>query len=188
MTTKRYFLESLLLIIFSIQLVFCQPINVLKSDTLNKIGNNGKKNGYWIEYVDTSLQPTQKDKAAFWRYIFYINGVRADLQAGINFKSILKVEGNQSIKDTIVILNGTYRIYNRKKKLCLEEIYIGGKKTMSKSFTKQGRVIELIDYTKQYKNEMGSAYLEENDGEIILKAYLRVINGKYKAEYFETKK
>ncbi len=174
----------LLLVLMLIQHAFCQSISdMITSDTLNRLNSSGKRIGYWIEYVDERLKITKKDKAIFIRYVYYENGYRTSSAACINFKATLKVDGNQPIKDSVVLMDGIFRIYNRKGKLRVEESYNKGKTKILKSYyPRTGQVVVLIDYTKPYKNQEWSAHIEEynRDGSLLLKGYHRKIGKKWK--------
>ena len=181
---RKCFSYAFFLIIFSPFVFIGKAQNISSLDTLNKKNNKGEPVGCWIEYLDGRLNRAKKEKASFCRYVYYENGNALEWLGGKYYKVTLEVIGNKSVKDSVVVMDGIYRLYKKKGKLFTEDIYSKGMILESKVYSPPtGRILDYIDYTKLYNNEPHSFYYETyrgEDGKLRMKAYRRKIKGKWK--------
>jgi len=91
----------------------CQDYSSINIDTLNKYDKNGKKTGYWIEYLDEKLKIRKNaSSASYLWFVYYLEGKRVSIKLSSFIKySIFKkdylYESNSVNGDSIIILNGT---------------------------------------------------------------------------------
>jgi len=165
---------------------FSQTICNIQYDTINKKNENGKKQGYWVEYTDDKLFVLKKKKhAVFYRLVFYDNGAKIGETAyviGSKKKIHLKIEGNQAESGNIILLNGTYKLISKNDSISSEEIYSEGKMLTGKTFFYNGHLDEYVDYTDKYQNQLASYKVTVyNINGTVEKSYYRgKINGKWK--------
>ena len=51
-------------------------ISTGQKDSLNRLNIEGEKTGYWIQYLDNSLNPIDSTNSHFYAYELYDNGKR----------------------------------------------------------------------------------------------------------------
>ncbi|MBI1287713.1 MAG: hypothetical protein GC178_09055 [Flavobacteriales bacterium] len=84
------------------------------NDTLNRVDDRGKKQGYWAEYLSEDLSPVKKvEDAKYVHFVSYEDGIR--LQKKIdnrNFSRLVPKDTNQ-LKEmaTPIELNGVYTFF-----------------------------------------------------------------------------
>lgn len=159
-----------------------------QSDTINKTTPKGKKNGYWLVYLDSSLNVTRyKERAVFYGFDYYENGRKICPLQNLNRKNknsidpILKKQiGNP------VLLNGEFKFYYKDGTVEFEDVYINGLPNTKTAYrwSPDGKLItkEVADYKKQYKNQTGSCYYESIDSSNTVKDwfwYGKGENGKW---------
>jgi hypothetical protein len=86
------------------------------------------------------------------------------------------IEGNNQEKDSLVLMNGTYKIYNKRGIIVTEEVYKNGIIQTLKIYNGKGNVaIEEFDFTRTYKNEPNTYYIigRNNDGSINMECFWR---------------
>lgn len=156
---------------------------ILTPDTINRKDDNNKKYGYWVEYVNEKLMKVSKKKAYFLRYIYYVKGQRVTAPNFYNpaYKRI-EIDGSKVVKDSIVVMDGTYRVYDKNDLLLKEEKYKNGKPLLFKSFYKSGQISEYEDYTKKYNGQEGTCFVifYSEAGEVQEQLYIGVKDGRLK--------
>jgi len=163
-----------------------------QSDTLNKTNSSGKKEGYWIQFLDKYLNPTDSAHSVYIGYELYDNG-----KALFKFKKF-----NWKLKHILIseldstrLVSGSIKLIDPKtKKLIGEEKYLRGHPIYIKEhlYSKQKdsvvwNVTYLVDYTKKFENQRGSYYGEQQtkihqpNGTIeIKKFWYRKVGSKWK--------
>jgi hypothetical protein len=136
------------------------------SDTINQTNSKGKKHGLWIQYLDSLIQPTDKSKAKYYRYLRYQDG-KNNIDTGHRKKyKFQNSETSTRLKEPIP-LNGTFVwvrtikvITTGERKVAkIEDTYYNGYPVTFKVFS-NNRLFELLDFTKLYKGIPGTFYYE----------------------------
>jgi hypothetical protein len=118
-------MKHLLLVISLIFTVSAKSQN----DTLNRTDAEGKKDRYWLVYLDEKLIPVSKEQAVFYAYEHYQHGAELFVFSKQKWKSDSPVEysGQLPAKGSPVLLNGTFKRLDPKTKLITsEETYSRG--------------------------------------------------------------
>jgi hypothetical protein len=163
---------------FLIKLLIVLVITVTNSraqnDTLNKYNNRGKKQGYWITYLDTALNTTEKkDNAILYGYTYYDNGKKVNPLQNLLRKAKTSVGDDlKKNRGNPVLINGTFLIYNKENKVEYEEVYENGKPRLKTAYSwdKNGnRSKETLDYQNKYMGQEGSFYFQQynSSGELV---------------------
>ena len=78
-------------------------------------------------------------------------------------------------------MNGKYQLVNKKGIVRVEEIYKNGVIMSAKSFNKNGKILEFMDYKRKFNNQELSVYFEQYDkiGNFLYKGF-RYLNNKNK--------
>jgi hypothetical protein len=139
-----------------------------QTDTLNKFTSNGKKQGYWKQYLDLNANPIDSVNSYYFSYDLYDNGVK-----------LIGVYKQKSKKDKLLVysqaksemgkptlLSDTLKWYDKKtQKIHQIEVYSLGHPIRIEYYSNYNSnkdsvpvLTELVDYTKRYNNEMGSYY------------------------------
>jgi hypothetical protein len=189
MAKKNYFNK---ITIFRLLIVL--PIYLYgQFDTINKFNASGKKQGYWVCYIDSIFQVTTDTlKAAYFAYDYFDDG-RNMTKVGVRSMKVHHTEayseitGNQKIK----ILSGKIILYDKRKRTRIVEIYKLGLLLSVKSYNKYTRVngkeclSEFLNFELRYENEIGSFYFEENldcsSTDRVKKYWFRKKDGKWQA-------
>lgn len=155
-----------LIVIFSLYSRSYAQINLdLKIDTLNNYNNEGKKHGYWIEFLNKRLVPTnKKKKAAYYGICYYENNARIYPNYGSNVTISYQVITNEveDMKGHPELLNGHY--YKIQKGDTIESFFFkDGSLQLIKSYYGKKRMHYYFDYRKKYKGDILSYYLIEYD-------------------------
>ena len=130
-------------------------INYLEKEFV--ITTQDLKNGYVIEYLDEYFNIILNRKyARFYRYIYFDNDLRIGTKFSFKRKQSLEIVGNRPTNDSAILLDGIYRVREKKGRLISEESYNDGKLVYAKSFDKSGKPNEFIDYCAKYENQEGS--------------------------------
>ena len=140
-----------------------------QNDTLNKFNNHRKKQGYWIEYLDKNLNPTDSAKARYKSYGLYENGKQLIGPYKQRTKKNKLLVTNTDTLQGCFFVNGTFKWINPKTSdVHIEENYSNGFVTITKQYEYKnrltGRVLSflyVLDFTKQYDNTPGSFFSEE---------------------------
>lgn len=136
-----------------------------QGDTLNRYNAQGKKDGIWIQYLDSLIIPTTKSKAKYFRYVTYHNGsIRKNFLKG-HRKKFKRVFIDKRIKlQNPLPLDGKY-VFERKikdfssefKTERLEETYSNGFPVLFQQYY-DDHLYESIDFRKLYKGIRGTLY------------------------------
>lgn len=141
-----------------------------QSDTLNKFNSKGKRNGYWIKYLDDKTNPTDSINSFFYGYELYDNGKKVFTFNHNKDKiaNTFKFIGTIPSKGNPIKINGIFKwyyLYNGALVLSLEESYKNGSPVIFKSFSSKLKdtavyLFEYVDFTKRYNNIPGTNYNE----------------------------
>lgn len=141
-----------------------------QSDTLNQLNDKGKKNGYWLQYLDSMAYPTDSSNAYFYGYDLYDNGEGISLYSNRNqlWKQYNFVfDGELPAKGNPIPINGYFTWYKTETQLVNEEIYEDGKPLFWKSYqyTKKDPINpaynEVRYFDQLYHHIPGTFYWEE---------------------------
>ncbi len=136
-------------------------------DTLNKYNSKGKKHGYWKQYLDVNGNPIDSSNSYFFYYSYYNNGdapIQVFKQKSNNGKSAYPASKLEKGKP--ILLNDTLKWYDQVTlKLTQIKIFSCGHPIREEYYSNYKNnkdnnvvVIEFVDYTKRYNNEVGSFY------------------------------
>jgi hypothetical protein len=169
-----------------------------QSDTLNKTNANGKKHGYWLQYLDKYLNAIDSAHHIYTGYELYDNGKA--LYKFKNFKwrhtHILVLKPDSTYTEKLV--SGSFIWLNPKtNKVIGEEIYFRGHPVSIQEhfYVSHGQpkdsvkcnITYLIDYSKRFENQRGSYYgaqynrpIKPGDSLQISEYWYANIDGKWK--------
>ncbi len=186
---KKIFL-ALNLILFHLIPSICQDYSCINNiDTLNKYDENGKKTGYWSEFLNKKFRPTRKEnKAVFLWYIFYQNGERTSIKLVLNpiiGKTCLKIEGNEPQNERIILLDGNYSLYlyrEKKNRLFKQFEFEKGHLLSTTSIYKNGQINECINFENKHMLYPFSCFCTSYNekGEVEMKSYWVFENSRWK--------
>jgi hypothetical protein len=164
-----------------------------QTDTLNKLNTKGKKQGYWVQFLDQNTNPTDSSNAKYLGYELYDNG--KSLFKFTKYRWKLKwilIYEPDSLQEKNLI-SGLFKWIDPKtNKLMCEDKYIGGHPAYLKEYHYFKRNDSLIwgltltaDYSKKFENTIGSFYYEDlaNTTRYVIpvkKYWYRKINNKWK--------
>lgn len=144
-----------------------------QGDSLNQYNIKGKKQGYWLCYLDEKFIATDSTKGKYVAFDYYDNGQ--------NLTKIGQIRSNSlvfKIKDSIellkykgtkyVILNGRISFYNKKNFLIIVEYYKKGSPykhfcfndDLSLGKSCEGTYTQIIDYSRKLNDIIGTYYYE----------------------------
>ena len=141
--------------------------------TLNRLDSTGKKDGKWVEYLNSKwFAQSDSNNAFFYRYNYYDHGER--IYTEINYKSRHKLVCSDSIRQKnqrLTLLNDEYKWYDKKGRLLTDEYYQNGDLAWGKSYTwgifrkklTGKKIHEYFDYSKKYYGQPYSYYSELYD-------------------------
>lgn len=168
----------ILFFLFSLTPVFGQ-----NKDTLNKLNSKGKKNGYWVQYLDSLGYPTDSSHSYFYGYDLYDNGAKVFRFADRNKlwrKYKLVFDGHFPEKGKPIPIEGTFKWYRGKAQLVNEETYKNGRPFFWKSFNYyktdsiNSSFNEVLYFDILYNNMPGTFLYEEYcDGKLCRKYWFR---------------
>ncbi len=142
-------------------------------DSLNKV-INGKKQGFWIQYLDSLIKPTDFENAKYYRLIYYHKGkLNKFFLNGFSKKYTVKYNEQRQRKSEPLSLEGTYTFIRQGKHAVqkFEETYEQGQPVMFKQY-EGDELFEFCDFKKQYNNIPGTFYFETG-GKDQVKGYYR---------------
>jgi hypothetical protein len=141
-----------------------------QTDPLNRLNDKVKKDGYWIQYLDSLLYPTDSANAYFVGYDLYDNGIKVfnfGDRPGLWKKDKLVYEGQLPLKGQAKLLDGTFKLYSPEMRIESEEIYKNGKPFYIKSYVYNKKdpvnssFNEVLYFDRLYNNIPGTFYYEE---------------------------
>jgi hypothetical protein len=152
-------------------LFFLPPFAGFGQVAMNQYDNAGKKNGQWIEYLNSQFR-VLKDSvgATYWAYNYYDHGVNNNrLPTGNEWKkndSLYHASSSTDFLATgIQALNGKYKWYDKKRRLLSEDSFADGVHLWSKTYD-GGMLVLLYDFTQTYNGDPMTYLIEayEDDG------------------------
>jgi len=140
-----------------------------QTDTLNKYNSKGKKDGYWLQYLDFNLLPTDSLNSDYKGFELYDNG-----QALYQFKKERGLKNTKlttimkSTKGFPLLIDGLFKWkYPSDSVPAMTKEFKNGHPTITKYYysiklrdTLFTGSTEIIDYTKRHNNTRGSFYYE----------------------------
>lgn len=151
-----------------------------QSDNLNKRNSKGKKNGYWIQYLDSLAYPIDSANSYFYGYDLYDDGQKIFKFSDRNKlwkKYRLIYEGHLPEKGKPLPIEGTFKLYSGEKQIMAEEIYKAGSPYFMKAYsysskdTVHSSFDEVLYFDRLYNNIPGTFYYEEYFSGKLEKAY-----------------
>ncbi len=156
----------------SISLIFLCVFNLIRgqsliTDTINKKNSKGNKDGIWIQYLDSLINPVDQSKAKYYRYIRYHDGkINSSFVKGHSKENKLTYsEVRPALKEPLP-LNGLYTYTESRKTINgkikttrKEDVYDNGYPVTFKVFSDE-RLFEMVDFTRLYKGIRGTYYYE----------------------------
>jgi hypothetical protein len=159
-------------------------------DTLNKFNVNGKKDGYWLQYLDSLTNPSDSVNAFFYGYELYDNGIKVFKfyeKSQIYKNYTLVYDGNFPSKGNPILIDGTFKWYSNEVQIENIEIYKFGKPHYFKSYVYSINQLnsifnEVLYFDKLYNGVIGTYYYEEYlNGNLIRKYWYRKGRKKWKS-------
>jgi hypothetical protein len=140
-----------------------------QTDTLNKFNSKGKKDGYWLQYLDFNLLPTDSLNSYYKGFELYDNG-----KALYQFKEVKGLKKTKlttsmkSVKGFPVLIDGFFKWeYPTDSIPAITKEFKNGHPTIAKYYypiklrdTLFNGSMEIVDYTKRYNGIRGSYYYE----------------------------
>jgi len=131
----------------------------------NQKDSSGKKDGFWLIYLTERFIPTKDSSLAFYKaYNLYFHGI--DLSYLSACKSdkrkakLLAINGVKGKKGAPVLLDGNFKLYNRKEKLILDQTFRNGLPLHFEGFTYtlRGKAAthEIINFSEKHDEQLGS--------------------------------
>src|SRR5687767_7540573 len=114
--------------VFLIQIVVFAYGGYCQADTLNKLNTLGKKEGYWTEYFDENVLPTDSASSFFYGFQLYDNGVEVYSFSKFKEKKKLKLKSSLpfSEKGKPIPISGNFSWYSKDSILLFEENFEAG--------------------------------------------------------------
>lgn len=164
-------------------------------DTLNQLNVKGKKQGYWLCYLNKRFKPTDSIKGVYVGFDLYDDGInltRIGKRRGLSHQRIVDSITSSGHKfGRFKLLDGKILFYNKKNLLTSGEIYSQGHPLKYYVTSRCGHpntecaeeVLEMVDFTKLFNNIRGTAYVEFRrcTGGISQRSWFRKENGKWDA-------
>jgi len=161
-----------------------------QAEAINQLDSKGKRNGKWIEYPDAKWKVVKDSSAAvYYRYAHYDHGVNlygSSNHSRLNFK--LESSGNSNQAGKIKMLDGEYKWLDKKGRVVSIDKYNNGEVIWSKNYSWHvgntwlgemlgyrknltGTLHESYDFTKKYKEQPYTFYIEIYDTKGKVKTY-----------------
>lgn len=150
---------------------FTNSVCHAQTDTINQFNGKGKKNGYWIRYLDLSLNPADSSNSFYYAFEYYDNGFCVYKFKKDKWQSKFKIfyanPNTQIQKGKPILLNGTFKWYwYESGPIAEEQIYVNGKPLFLKTYswldtTGTSAHNEVLYFDKLYNGQIGSYYYEE---------------------------
>ena len=160
--TKKFSPLCTILFVLIFSNLNSQTLKEISLDTLNKLDGNGKKDSYWIVYLNQNLETVKKEKATFFGYSFFIQGIELDRwwEGSGSGKLPIEIKGNKPIPGEIVLLDGEYKIFNKAHSLFwLQHFNKGIKASIEKLYNPSGGYLEYyINYDLKYHAQAHSYF------------------------------
>lgn len=154
-----------------------------QADSLyNKIDDKGEKNGVWIVYLDSLLNPIDSTGSFFYAYEIYDNGKRVFKHYKDHNSDADSILYNLDYpeKGNPILLDGTFKWFTADGRILEHEEYSAGWPVYWKSYQYYAKdpnkcgFNEVLDWSKKYKGIEGTYYYEELwDGEVKLEGWFR---------------
>ena len=136
---------------------------------MNRNDLRGKKDGYWLQYLDSNANPTDKQNYKYLGLEYYENGKVLFRFKKFHWKNkaLLTVERDTCCSHDKIC--GVFRWFDAKtKQLFAEEKYYCGNPVYFKEYhyyTRNDSSIcgftETADYSRKFENQIGSFYYEK---------------------------
>jgi len=141
-----------------------------QADTLNKLNSKGKKTGYWKIYLNDKADPVDNIvDSYFYGFELWDEGEKVFKYFKHKWGDKMTFEGPTLTKGSPIPLAGTFKSFDKKGRLIIEETYQNGNPLYIKSFTtshdktdNKTYLFEDLDFSKKYNNIPGTFYLEEH--------------------------
>jgi hypothetical protein len=156
-----------------------------QADTLNKFNSNGKKQGYWLCYLDKEFTLTDSSKD------LYDNGQNLTCIGKRRSAGLIIIDSTATVRyKQFRVLNGKLLFFDKANTLLMSEEYYMGHPVKYTSYCyydnhpeSKGNYQEIIDFTKLYNNVKGTYYSEFRScmGGSAKKYYFRKGKKKWKA-------
>lgn len=157
--------------------------SIAQVDSLtNQYDEQGEKNGMWIVYLDSLLNPTDSSSSFFYAFEAYDHGHQIFKHYGKkNYDAdSIWYSSNYPKKGHPVILDGTFQWFTADGRILSHEEYTAGRPLYHKSYQYYAKdpgkcgFNEILDWRKRYQNIEGTFYYYELwDGEIKRKGWYR---------------
>ena len=164
-------------IMFSMFIIGMMMTTILfgQNETINRYDSKGKKDGKWIEYLDSKWKVVKDSSHAFYyAYNYYRHGEnRFVISFGDEYKLYDKLEtigGSTQQNNKIKILDGEYKWLDKQGRTVSVGSFKNGEHLWSKYYFWKhnneklaGTLHEYYDFTRKYDAQSDSYYMEVYD-------------------------
>lgn len=164
----------------TITLLLIALISQAQRDSLNQLNSKGKKNGYWIAYVDQYCNPTDSANAYFYGYELYDNGKyvwKFHPQEKSNKEGTMTYQGTLPEKGKPTLIDGTFKSYYTYGLLSEHLVFKAGHPFFWDSYLRYEKdpenivLRQVFYFDRLYKNIPGTYYYEEHDNGKLSRTY-----------------
>lgn len=150
------------IIIFCIILTTNILFGQIPNDSLNRFDSKKQKNGYWIAYVDSSFNLTEKNNAKYYGYEYFTNGKLgierfSKSKWKVNCKKVYKPYNKDQNMNYPILLNGEVFYYDELDSLYEYESYKNGMPSVFKEILYNTKspgknILEIYYFDSLYNN------------------------------------
>jgi hypothetical protein len=165
---------------------------ISQSDTLNQYNDKGKKQGYWLAYLNEKLKRTDSCNAIYYGYEYFENGQNLTNLSKRDIKKYTIEPSMPKRSGLPILLDGEFVLKPNSSVKYLESYkngmpYIFKAYVDFKNIKKMNFEQEYLDFTKKYKNQIGSFYWEERSPNTndTTKYWFRKFDGKWQSVKIE---
>ncbi|HXC04132.1 MAG TPA: hypothetical protein VNZ86_05225 [Bacteroidia bacterium] len=163
-------------------LLFCSGVVTLsfsQQDTLNHLDSKGKKDGIWIEYINSKWKQVQDSShASYFRYTYYDHGCRVQGKPRrCKLNHTLEYTGGVQQNKKLKLMDGEYKWLDKKGSVVSIEVFKKGTIISDNYFAWHlfnldllgynrkltGKLHEDSDFTKQYNGQPHTWYTQIYD-------------------------
>ncbi len=137
--------------------------------TVNTLNADGKKHGYWTQYLDSNIEAIDSSQASFYGYEYFDNGKSVSSYRPKKWlrNTKLTLNGKEINSKALIILDGVFEWYNSDNQLIHKLIIDKGVLAYRAVYNPNGDGVstftQIWDYNKLYLNQTGSFFYKETN-------------------------
>ncbi len=154
-------------------------INSFSQEKINQLDTEGKRDGKWIIYLDSTAWKRVKDScnASYFRYSYYDHGVNINPmgRAGKKGWKLECFSNSEPPVGKIKLLDGEYKWIDSEGKVRFIHSFNKGEYILYKEFYPSGKLHTFFDYTKKWEGQPHSWYIYSYDkkGDLKYEGYVK---------------